>query len=162
VTLWRVEPLAGEADVEGVMAVERASFTNPWTRDMYLAELEHVAIAHFLVLRAREGSIGGFCSYWVVADELHVNNLAIHPDLRRQGAASALLRAVLADGVARGAATALLEVRRSNEAARQLYQRFGFQLAATRRSYYSNPVEDALVLARRDLRGPEPGRPSPA
>jgi ribosomal-protein-alanine N-acetyltransferase len=83
-----------------------------------------------------------------VLDEMHINNLAVAPDARRAGAASALLTRVLTEGAGLGARRATLEVRRSNDAAQHLYQRFGFTVAGVRVGYYSQPIEDALVLAR--------------
>src|SRR5262249_8870138 len=96
-----------------------------------------------------------------IVDELHINNLAVAPSARRHGVASALLRYVLREGMQLGAARATLEVRRSNEAARALYERFGFAVAGVRHGYYSNPVEDAVVLGRERL-GEEGGRTSSA
>ena len=72
------------------------------------------------------------------------------PDYRRQGIASALLARVVEEGAARGSRRATLEVRRSNDPARRLYGRFGFVVAGVRRAYYTNPVEDAIVLSRDD------------
>src|SRR5216683_3224520 len=86
-----------------------------------------------------------------VLDELHINNLAVLPAYRRAGIGSALLTHVLDEGARMGARRATLEVRRSNEAARQLYERFGFSVVGVRQGYYSNPVEDALVLWREEL-----------
>jgi ribosomal-protein-alanine N-acetyltransferase len=90
-----------------------------------------------------------------VLDELHINNLAVLPDLRRAGIGSTLLAFVLQKGVELGAHRATLEVRRSNEAARLLYERFGFAVAGVRPGYYSKPVEDALVLWRENLGEPD-------
>jgi ribosomal-protein-alanine N-acetyltransferase len=146
-----IEPLASEADIEAIIAVEHASFTNPWTRDMYLAELENRGVSFFFVARDDTRQIVGFCAFWRVLDELHINNLAVLPAARRTGVASALLRRVLAEGAKLGARRATLEVRRSNEIARRLYERFGFSVAGVRRGYYSQPTEDALVLWRESL-----------
>jgi ribosomal-protein-alanine N-acetyltransferase len=93
----------------------------------------------------------GFCSFWHVLEELHINNLAVLPAYRRSHIATALLRRVLEDGARLGASRATLEVRRSNEPARMLYEAFGFSVAGVRRGYYSNPPEDALVLWRDGL-----------
>jgi len=71
----------------------------------------------------------GFCSFWRVLDELHINNLAVLPEYRRAHIGTALLRRVLEDGARLGASRATLEVRRSNEAARMLYEKFGFSVA---------------------------------
>jgi [ribosomal protein S18]-alanine N-acetyltransferase len=146
-----IEPLASEADIEAVIAVEQASFTNPWTRDMYVAELENRGVSFFFVARDDRRQIVGFCAFWRVLDELHINNLAVLPESRRGGVASALLRRVLAEGAKLGARRATLEVRRSNDIARRLYERFGFSVAGVRRGYYSQPTEDALVLWRESL-----------
>ena len=101
-----------------------------------------------------EGRSIGFCSFWRVLDELHINNLAVFPDRRREGVASALLTFVLNEGARQGAKRATLEVRQSNDPARYLYERFGFTVAGIRRGYYTRPVEDALVLWREDLGTP--------
>ena len=84
-------------------------------------------------------------------DELHINNLAVLPAYRRSQIGTALLRRVLEDGARLGASRATLEVRRSNDAARMLYEKFGFSVAGVRRGYYSKPSEDALVLWRDGL-----------
>jgi len=90
----------------------------------------------------------GFCSFWLIADEVHINNLAVLPSERRAGIGSALLDRALLEGDRLGARRATLEVRRSNDAARHLYERFGFRVAGVRRAYYTDPIEDALILWR--------------
>jgi ribosomal-protein-alanine N-acetyltransferase len=97
----------------------------------------------------------------VVVDELHLQNLAVSPDHRRLGLGRLLLRLVLRLGSQRGAQVALLEVRRSNAAARLLYEAEGFRVVGVRPGYYRDPPEDALRLERR---GPAatPGRQVPA
>jgi ribosomal-protein-alanine N-acetyltransferase len=150
---WTIEPLTSADEIDEVLAIEEASFTNPWTRAMYLSELENRTVSHCLLARDAQGRTVGFCSYWRVLDELHINNLAVLPECRRSGAASALLARVLEEGSAQGAQRTTLEVRRSNEVARLLYGRFGFLVAGVRRGYYSNPVEDALILWRETLSG---------
>jgi ribosomal-protein-alanine N-acetyltransferase len=153
---WTVEPLSALAEIDAILAVERASFTNPWTREMYLAELDHQGVAFFYLARDAGRRVVGFCSFWRVLDELHINNLAVLPEYRRQGVASALLARVLEAGASMGSRRATLEVRYSNDAARRLYGGFGFVVAGVRRAYYTNPIEDALVLCRDE---PGPSRP---
>src|SRR2546427_13295556 len=147
----RIEPLTDPHQIDDVLAIEEASFTNPWSRDMYLAELENRGVSYCFLAHDATGHVVGFCSFWRVLDELHINNLAVKPEFRRRGIATELLTYVLNHGQARGARRATLEVRRSNDPARLLYERFGFSVAGLRRAYYTKPVEDALVLWREGL-----------
>ena len=143
-----IRPVASEADIDDILRIESISFTNPWTREMYLSELEHRDVSFFYIARDAVGEAIGFCSWWLILDEVHINNLAVLPEHRRGGVASALLERVLTEGAGRGARRATLEVRRSNNAALKLYEKFGFRVTAVRRSYYTRPDEDALVLWR--------------
>jgi ribosomal-protein-alanine N-acetyltransferase len=142
-------------DLDGILAVDAATFDRPWTRAMYEWEWTHSDVARFYVAR-HAGAVIAYCAGWIIFDELHVNNLAVDPSWRRRGIASALLAFVLREAAAEGASRATLEVRRSNEPARLLYERFGFAFAGVRTAYYREPVEDALVLWRN--RPPESGQ----
>jgi ribosomal-protein-alanine N-acetyltransferase len=145
-----VEPLGGEDDLTGVLEVESESFTNPWTRDMYAWELQNRAVCHIYVVRTPDCAVAGFCAFWLVFDEIHINNVAMRPRFRGLGYGTTLLHHVLAEGRRLGAIRATLEVRASNTGALRLYERLGFRHAGTRRNYYTHPVEDALVLWRDD------------
>ena len=145
---FRIDRFDGESDLEGVLAVEAESFTNPWTREMYAWELQNRTVCHVYVVRTEECPVAGFCAFWLVFDEIHINNVAIRPRYRGQGMGTALMRHVLAEAVRLGARRATLEVRASNADALRLYERLGFYVAASRRHYYSHPVEDALILWR--------------
>ena len=148
---WHIVPMNSAEQIDAVLAIEETAFTNPWTREMYLAELENRGVSFCYLAADDRGQPVGFCSFWKVVDELHINNLAVLPAFRRSGVATALLTHVLERGSRLGAKRATLEVRRSNEAARQLYERFGFTVAGVRHGYYTQPVEDALVLWRESL-----------
>jgi ribosomal-protein-alanine N-acetyltransferase len=141
-----IVPLVSMRDLDAVLAIETESFSSPWTREMYLAELDNTGVSFCYLARNDDGEPVGFCSFWRVADELHINNLAVLPAHRRRGIATTLLTYVLKEGARLGARSATLEVRRSNEEARRLYERFGFTASGVRRAYYTNPVEDALVM----------------
>jgi len=134
------------ADLEAVLDIERAAFTNPTSREMLVWEIEHSDVTRIWVARAAAEPVVGFCSCWLVFDELHIHTVAVRPAWRRRGIAQALMDGVLRAAAAEGAHRATLEVRRSNAAARGLYARLGFVERGVRPRYYTRPVEDALVL----------------
>ena len=146
-----VERLAGEDDLDAVAALEAASFTNPWTREMLAKELERADVTRVYVLRLPGTRVAAFCACWLVHDELHINTIAVQAGLRRRGLAARLMEYVLRDAAREGARRATLEVRRSNAAALALYERLGFLVTAVRPRYYSHPDEDALILWRENL-----------
>lgn len=149
---WTIERVRDERDLPAVLALQTSSFTNPWTADALKWELEHSPVSRLYVLKDPGGVTAAFCACWHLVDELHINSLAVAPERRRQGLGSELMRGVLARARDEGAVRATLEVRRSNEPARILYERLGFQVEAIRPDYYTNPREDALILWLRNLR----------
>jgi len=151
---WAIDLLSDDQDLDGILEVEGESFSNPWTRDMYVWELQNRSVCHIFIVRAPECRVAGFCACWLVFDEVHINNVAIRPTYRGMGMGTALLQHVLAEGRRLGARRATLEVRASNVGARRLYERLGFYMAGTRRNYYTSPVEDALILWRDDGANP--------
>jgi len=147
----RVERLrdpGAEADVDAVVALEHESFSNPWPRETLVWELTNSDVTRVYLLRDDVHRAIAFCIVWIIFDELHINTLAVGPAHRRRGVATFLLREVMAEAARDGARRATLEVRESNAAALELYARLGFQVTARRRNYYTNPVEDALILWR--------------
>jgi ribosomal-protein-alanine N-acetyltransferase len=143
-----VERLGGAEDLDGVMAIEDASFRNPTSRAWYEEELTRADVCYIYVIRVPEAPVAGYCAFWRVGDEIHINNLAIRPDLRRRGLGRRLLGGVLDAAAVSGVTRVTLEVRRSNVAAIRLYEQAGFRAAGVRRNYYTQPVEDALLLLR--------------
>lgn len=132
-------------DLDEVLAIERASFSMPWSRGAFLYEIERNQVARCFVVRS-EGRLAGYLCLWEVADELHVTNIAVHPDLRRRGLGRAMLAQTLDDARRRGFRLVVLEVRPSNVEALRLYESFGFHVIGRRRGYYYDTGEDALVM----------------
>ena len=135
---------AAPADVDGMLAVERASFSEPWSeillRDCFNDTTD------VLVLVA-EGVIGGFCIVdRALGDEAELQNIALLPSLRGQGLSHLLLKAALKEAKARGVTRVMLEVRVSNAAARALYRHWGFETVGRRPRYYRHPTEDAVLM----------------
>ncbi len=135
-------------DLDQVLGIEQASFTMPWSRNLFLSEFRSPRVSHLLVaLRdSPVRTVAGFIIFWLVEDEMHILNLAVLPELRRQGIANRLVLAAIRLAASKGAHRAFLEVRVSNMAAHKLYSNLGFTGTSIRRDYYDSPVEDALVM----------------
>jgi [ribosomal protein S18]-alanine N-acetyltransferase len=146
--------LDSSADLDALLEIDAESFLRPWTRAMYEAELRNPAVTRIFLIRTGD-HVAGYCATWFLPGELHINNLAIRSAWRRQGLASTLLIWVLNAAREAGCNRATLEVRRSNDAARHLYEGLGFHLAGVRPNYYTDPVEDALILWRDPAESPE-------
>jgi [ribosomal protein S18]-alanine N-acetyltransferase len=146
----RLRDSGAAADIDAVVALEQESFTNPWPRDTLVWELANSDVTRVYVLKDAADRAVAFCIVWVIFDELHINTLAVSPTRRRQGLATFLLKAVMAEAAQEGARRATLEVRESNTAALRFYAGLGFSVAAKRPGYYTNPPEDALILWREE------------
>ena len=133
-------------DLDEVLAIERASFTMPWSRGAFLYEMQQNRVARCWIGRLDDGPVAGYLCLWEVVDELHITNVAVRPSVRRQGVARALLRSVLDDGRGRRFKVVVLEVRPSNHHAFTLYESFGFRVVGRRHGYYYDTGEDALVM----------------
>jgi [ribosomal protein S18]-alanine N-acetyltransferase len=140
------------ADLEAVHWIERHSFSDPWSFNSFKEQLKPSRCNCPLVLvpnssRGNMGCpVGGYLILWYLEVEIHIANIAIHPDLRRQGWAEKMIRTSFFLGQQWGVWSYLLEVRMSNMAARNLYEKLGFEKIAVRKGYYRQPKEDALVL----------------
>ena len=133
-------------DLPAVLEIERASMPLPWSERAYRAELEAPYSRPWVAEINKR--VAGVLVLWKIVDEAHIATLAVHPDFRRRGIASALLRFALNEASKEGAVTALLEVRAGNAAAIALYRRFGFRVVGRRAAYYKDNGEDALLMTR--------------
>jgi ribosomal-protein-alanine N-acetyltransferase len=141
---FEIEPMR-LGDLDAVMEIEKASFRSPWSGQVFLEEMSR-DWAHVDVVRDQDRRAVAFGNYWLVADEVHLLNIATHAEHRRQGHASRLLAHVIEFGRGRGCRVVTLEVRRSNAAAIRLYRRFGFRAVGVRPNYYAEDQEDAVVM----------------
>ena len=135
---------AEPGDLAAIVAVERASFGDPWS-DASFRSLLRADTARFRVA-TRAGVVVGYAIAIRVGDEAELANLAVAPAARRAGIGALLLDDLLATTDVEPAATVYLEVRASNEGAQALYRSRGFESAGRRKGYYSRPAEDALVM----------------
>lgn len=137
---------ATDADLGGILSIERIAFSDPWTADAFRSMIGQ---SHVLTTVAEEsGQVIGYSIAWAVGDEAELANLAVAPSHRGTGIAKQLLDHLLRELDARGGANVYLEVRDSNAAAQGLYRSRGFLAAGRRKGYYRKPAEDAVVMRR--------------
>ncbi len=137
-------------DIEGVHAVERTSFATPWSKQAFLGELTENAYADYIVAKVGVRVVG-YAGMWVILDEAHVTNIAVHQSFRGRKIGEHLLLELMARAKDRGAKRMTLEVRRSNLVAQQLYLKLGFQAKGVRKGYYTDTREDAIVMWREQI-----------
>lgn len=147
---------------DGVLATEAHAYPSPWSPNVFHSEIDQMRSGSRHYLTARRvpldaplqgrvrGPIVGHAGLWFSLDEAHVTNIAVHPDARRSGVATALMLALAEEALRRDCAAWTLEVRVSSTGAQDLYRRFGFVPAGVRKKYYDN-VEDAIVMWCHDL-----------
>jgi ribosomal-protein-alanine N-acetyltransferase len=140
------EPMVA-ADLPQVMELERLAFPNPWTPGLFLHELK-LSFSRLYLARNAARRLLGYACWWLVGDEVHILNVAVHPDARRNGTGRALVQRVVEDALAHNAASVSLEVGRRNEPATALYRSMGFSEVGLRRNYYGQG-EDAVIMERR-------------
>lgn len=114
-------------DIAQIVAIEEASFSTPWTADAFQRELTMNEHAHYVVLE-KDGLVIGYCGLWIIIDESHITNIAILPEYRGQKLGDALLKEVISVAKELGVKTMTLEVRVSNEVAKQLYKNTDFKM----------------------------------
>ncbi|HBI55814.1 MAG TPA: ribosomal-protein-alanine N-acetyltransferase [Firmicutes bacterium] len=133
-----------------VMAIEKASFTVPWSEITYYREITENPYAVYIVAMAGE-EVAGYAGRWLILDESHITNIAVAPGWRRNGVARKLMEHMLRSSLRQGANRMTLEVRRSNLGAQKLYEEFDFSAAGLRRGYYTDNNEDAVIMWQNDI-----------
>jgi len=131
--------------LDAILEIEERSFPSPWNRRAFLTELNN-PISRLWGLTKDEQLVGYTC-FWLFPDEIHLLNIAVHPDARGQGLARHLMQRVVETAISEGIPSIWLEVRPSNEAAERLYRRMGFVVVGSRKNYYPDTHEDAVIMA---------------
>ncbi len=137
------------ADLDEVLEIERLSFRTPWQRPAFENEMAHTWSRLEVVRDLQTGRILAFADYWLVSDEVHILNIATHPQARRQGHGARLLRHIVDLAKTASYKSIDLEVRRSNLGAQALYASHGFQVVGMRPRYYEDNDEDAILMTLR-------------
>ena len=146
---YEIRPMT-DKDLPQVMAIENVSFFNPWKEKDLLYEIHENPVSNVWVLEVSNDSLGlrqicGFCDWWVTFDSGTICQIAVHPDIRKEGFASMMMEEIIRDAKAKKVATLTLEVRKSNEAAIGLYKKFGFYVSHIKPGYYTDG-EDAIYM----------------
>jgi ribosomal-protein-alanine N-acetyltransferase len=139
-------------DIATVLHVESLCFTTPWPRNAFLNELTDNKLAHYFVGRF-EGRIIAYCGLWVILEDSHITTVAVEPMHQRKRFGEQMVVKLIDEAIERGARWITLEVRESNIAAQNLYKKYGFTVVSTRRGYYSDNDENALVMWAGNLKG---------
>jgi ribosomal-protein-alanine N-acetyltransferase len=149
-------------DIRTVMRIESLSFTTTWPPSAFASELNDNKLAHYYVGRvAHPGAAGArqggetvaYGGIWVILEDSHITTIAVHPDWRGMKYGEEVLVHLLHQAIDRGASWITLEARESNVVAQNLYRKYGFTIVSTRRAYYSDNGENAVVMWAGNLRG---------
>ena len=135
-----------EEHIPAIMEIEKVSNSSPWSERSFRNELDHPH-GIFLVALA-EGKVVGYGGTWIVIDEAHITTVAVDPEYRRKGIGNKIMAALLEEAEKKGATCSTLEVRAGNEPAIKLYEDLGYVRSATRKRYYPDNKEDAVVMWR--------------
>jgi ribosomal-protein-alanine N-acetyltransferase len=134
-----------DGDIKEVLRIEQQSFSTTWPSNAFFQELHDNKLAHYFVGRIgnRVVAYGGI---WVILEDSHITTIAVAPDYRGRRFGEQMLLHLLDQAIDRGASWMTLEVRESNAAAQALYRKYGFTTVSTRKGYYSDNNENALVM----------------
>ncbi len=135
-----------KSDVDNVINIEEKAYgEHHWSKESFLNELSN-DLARYYAAFDINGNLLGYAGCWQILEEVHITNIAVSPDFRRQKIGERLLRQIIDDCYKNKAKYITLEVRVSNNAAIKLYEKYGFKSLGTRKGYYQNNNEDALIM----------------
>lgn len=134
-----------EDDMDEVLDIEKLSFPSPWSKRLFLDELANPN-SRIILAKDEKGRTLGFVCFWIVADEAHILNIAVHPGFRMHGIAKRLIDHIIGFSKDVGVNYFALEVRHLNKTAIELYKGFGFKVAGIRKGYYADTGEDAVLM----------------
>jgi ribosomal-protein-alanine N-acetyltransferase len=136
---------ATESDVKPLADMDKICFNLPWSEASFFEEIVNNKVAKYFVAEV-SGKMVGYAGLWVVLDEGHITNIAVHPEFRRKGIAKALICKMMSAAEDAGATVFTLEVRALNKSAIALYEQFNFKIVGLRKNYYQDNGEDAAIM----------------
>ena len=138
---------ATEKDIDAIVAIEKSSMPNPWHRDNYL---EAIQSNHAFIMVVVDGNaIAGFAVFYMTPPESELPDIVVVPSYRGKGIGKELLNRCICELKSKAVDTIFLEVRPSNNPARSLYTKMGFEEIGKRKYFYTNPIEDAICMVLR-------------
>lgn len=132
--------------IDALMEIEVEAYPDPWTRGMFIEEMNSPRSRFWVMFVG--GELVGYGGFWLGVEEIHITSVTVRQDLRGHGLGRRMLHHLLEEGRRRDAASATLEVRESNRAARELYLSEGFETVGRRKRYYPRSGEDAIVMRK--------------
>lgn len=147
VTIRRMTPV----DIDGVIKIEESAYgDHHWSKESFLNEINN-DLARYYVLYTSDGTLAGYAGCWHILEEAHITTIAIAPDYRRKNLGQALLKTIIDDCYFDKIKYITLEVRASNSAAINLYSKYGFASFGTRKGYYQDNNEDAIIMWTKNI-----------
>ncbi|QFG00448.1 ribosomal-protein-alanine N-acetyltransferase [Psychrobacillus glaciei] len=133
-------------DIDQVLLIEEEAFSTPWTREAFEHEMTTNLYSHYIVAETETKEIIGYCGMWLVMDESHITNVAVVERMRGHKIGEGLMREAIRVVLEQNVVLMTLEVRVTNDIAKNLYHKLGFQDGGIRKNYYTDTQEDALVM----------------
>lgn len=141
---------ATKEHIREIFNINKLAFSTPWSINSIEKEITSNPHALYIVA-IKENKVVAYAGLWVILDEGHITNIAVHPNYRKLGIASSVLSALIKESKDKGVNSITLEVRRSNLVAQNLYKKFHFTEEGFRKNYYSDTLEDAIIMWKYDI-----------
>ena len=135
-------------EIGEVLEIEKLSFNNPWSYESFDFEINKNNLSRYIVAKI-DGKITGYAGIWFILDEVHITNIAVHPDYRNRGIGDKLIKKIISIAGESSLKGITLEVRNSNSQAIYLYEKNGFKSEGLRKKYYADTGEDAIIMWRK-------------
>ena len=141
----KIKPMQ-KSDIDNIVAIEEKAYGNHhWSKESFLSELSN-ELAHYFSVFNEKDELIAYCGCWQILEEAHITNIAVSPEYRRNHIGEALLKTIIDDCYKNMVKFITLEVRVGNIAAIELYKKYGFKSLGTRKGYYQDNNEDALIM----------------
>lgn len=136
-----------ENDIENIVEIEKEAFTTPWSKEAFTTEINENNLAYYVVAEV-EGKAVAYGGIWLILNEGHITNIAVKEEYKGNGIGNKIVEGLIYHCIKLGIDNMTLEVRRSNQVAINLYEKYGFLDYGVRPNYYADDGEDAIIMWR--------------